>query len=112
MIDPLTKKEFTPSRPNQKFANRRNQIRFNNLKSAEKKRRKAAAAAGKAGKDRVFPRYTISSKQEMKNSSAAPKFSGIITDSRSAWIPSPTLQLWMGVATFSFLIGICIYSQR
>jgi hypothetical protein len=40
-IDPLTKQRFTPVRANQKFANRINQIRYNNLKALRKRRAKS-----------------------------------------------------------------------
>lgn len=40
ITDPLTKEPFTPQRSNQKFANRHNQIKWNNLKYAEKNKYK------------------------------------------------------------------------
>ncbi|MCA0131759.1 hypothetical protein [Winogradskyella alexanderae] len=40
-IDPLTGEEFVPKRSNQKFASRKNQIRYNNLKAAEERQAKA-----------------------------------------------------------------------
>jgi hypothetical protein len=40
-IDPLTGEEFVPKRSNQKFANRENQIRYNNLKAARERLAKA-----------------------------------------------------------------------
>jgi hypothetical protein len=40
-IDPLTKEEFTPLRYNQKFACRKNQIDFNNIKARKKREKKA-----------------------------------------------------------------------
>ena len=40
ITDPLTKEKFTPQRSNQKFANRNNQIKWNNLKYAEKNKYK------------------------------------------------------------------------
>ncbi len=39
--DLLTGELFTPSRSDQKFANRQNQIRYNNLKARQKRRAKA-----------------------------------------------------------------------
>lgn len=39
--DPLTGEIFQPKRINQRFANRRNQVRYNNLKAARKRRQKA-----------------------------------------------------------------------
>lgn len=44
-IDPLTKQEFSPSRANQLFANRRNQISYNNKKQSEKRKQKASIDA-------------------------------------------------------------------
>jgi len=41
LIDPLTGEEFLPKRSNQKFANRENQIRYNNLIAAEERHAKA-----------------------------------------------------------------------
>ena len=35
--DPLTKEVFYPKRSDQKFASRKNQIRFNNLKARKKR---------------------------------------------------------------------------
>ena len=35
--DPLTKESFVPLRSNQKFASRKNQIKFNNLKATKKR---------------------------------------------------------------------------
>lgn len=35
--DPLTGEQFVPKRSNQKFASRKNQIRYNNLKAAEER---------------------------------------------------------------------------
>ena len=43
MIDPLTKKEFTPNRSNQKFETRENQIRYNNIKAAKVRKEKSEA---------------------------------------------------------------------
>jgi hypothetical protein len=40
-IDPLSKAKFRPNRANQKFANRTNQIRYNNLKALRKRRAKS-----------------------------------------------------------------------
>ena len=45
-IDPLTGEAFVPKRSDQKFANRENQVRFNNNKAKEK--RKAMATITKA----------------------------------------------------------------
>ncbi len=39
--DPLTGEIFTPSRSDQKFASRQNQIRYNNLKAKNKRKAKA-----------------------------------------------------------------------
>ena len=39
--DLLTGEPFTPSRSDQKFANRQNQIRYNNLKAQQKRKAKA-----------------------------------------------------------------------
>ncbi len=39
--DPLTKKEFYPKRSNQRFENRENQIRYNNIKSKKKRDHKS-----------------------------------------------------------------------
>lgn len=39
-IDPFTGEKFTKKRHNQKFANRRNQTRFNNLKALKKRQLK------------------------------------------------------------------------
>ena len=36
-VDPLTNEPFIKRRNNQKFATRRNQIRFNNIKAKKKK---------------------------------------------------------------------------
>ena len=38
--DPLTKEIFVPLRSNQKFASRKNQIKFNNLKQSKKRNSK------------------------------------------------------------------------
>lgn len=40
-IDPYTKEEFTPKRSNQIFANRKNQVNFNNEKQKEMRRHKS-----------------------------------------------------------------------
>lgn len=40
-IDPLTKEQFYPKRSNQRFANRENQIRFNNEIAKAKRQEKA-----------------------------------------------------------------------
>jgi hypothetical protein len=40
-IDPLTKEHFTPKRSNQKFANRENQIKYNNQLAKLKRKEKA-----------------------------------------------------------------------
>jgi len=40
-IDPLTNEKFTPRRFNQKFASKRNQISFNNIKARRKRIDKA-----------------------------------------------------------------------
>lgn len=39
--DPLTGEAFVPRRTNQRFASRRNQIHYNNLKAGEKRKAKA-----------------------------------------------------------------------
>ncbi len=36
-IDPLTQESFIPERTNQRFASRKNQIKYNNLKAKEKR---------------------------------------------------------------------------
>lgn len=39
--DPLTGEQFVPRRMNQRFASRSNQVKFNNLKAARKRKAKA-----------------------------------------------------------------------
>jgi len=40
-IDPLTKESFIPERSNQRFANRANQIKYNNLRAQKKRKSKS-----------------------------------------------------------------------
>ena len=60
--DPLTGEVFIPGRGNQKFASRSNQIRFNNLKAARKRR-------AKANVDRVHDRNRTILKRVLGNRS-------------------------------------------
>ena len=63
--DPLTGELFTPSRNNQLFASRKNQIRFNNNKANTKRRSKAVVDNILDGNRSILQRL-LSDKKEVK----------------------------------------------
>ena len=63
-VDPLTNETFVKRRNNQKFANRQNQIRFNNIK-AQNKRDAKASVARILDNNRSILKRTLGDKKEI-----------------------------------------------
>lgn len=63
-VDPLTGETFIKKRNNQVFANRKNQIKYNNLKAREKRNAKAEADRI-LDKSRQVLKQTLGSNQEI-----------------------------------------------
>ena len=63
-VDPLTNETFIKRRNNQKFATRRNQIRFNNIK-AQKKRDAKASVTRILDRNRSILKRTLGDKKEI-----------------------------------------------